>query len=598
MRSRRGAWIAGFVGAAALAGVGACAGERPSFDSGSSFEVEAGTDAPVCGFQCSIDGRGIVSTCSGEVVETCAPHLACGAARCQEPCAAAAAGERSDGCEFFFQTPRYKKDLAQSCFAVYVVNTSNAPVDLSLELEGSSLDISKALYRTNPGDAKLEPHTGSLPAGQTAILFVSDRSPNDPIPSGQGALLSPCPEGVVPASTSDLLPNGNGFGSAFYLKATLPVSATSIYPFGGASSYFPSATLLLPVSSWSKEHMIVNGWELARSGVPGTQILASENETEVTIIPKRDVQDGRGIIGTAAGVPATYRLERGQILQLAQNEELSGSIVTSTKPTAAFGGHSCALIPSTGNACDTLNQQIPGFERWGSKYVAAGYRPRAGNENELMGYRIVAARDGTVLEYDPAPPVGAPLTMSAGEVALFVQPLSEPFVVRTQDIEHPVYLAAYMSGCLGGFETLSGGPGPSFNLQGDPEFVNVVAADQYLNTYSFYADPSYRNTSLVVVRAKDRGAFKDVWLECAGNLTGFRPVGTSGEYEYLRVDLGTNGEPGQAPDGGVCGAGLQRLRSDGPFTATLWGWDEASSYAYPGGLAQRKLVTTPLVDVK
>jgi hypothetical protein len=37
------------------------------------------------------------------------------------------------------------------------------------------------------------------------------------------------------------------------------------------------------------------------------------------------------------------------------------------------------------------------------------------------------------------------------------------------------------------------------------------------------------------------------------------------------------------------------MRSDGPFTATLWGWDYCASYAYPGGQAQRKLVESSLV---
>lgn len=587
-------WTAPVVGAVALMAVGACSDDRDRFGNGASLVVDSGTDGSTCGYQCSLDGRSVISPCTGEVIETCAPDLACGAARCLEPCAAAAAGERSDGCEFFFQTPRYRKDLPQACYAVYVVNTSSAPVDLSLELEGARLDISKALYRTTPGDATLIPHTGTLSPGDSAILFVSELAPNSPASSPS---IVRCPDGVVAGSYADPLPSGNGFGSAFHLRSTLPVAVTSIYPFGGAKSFYPSATLLLPVSTWSKEHIIVNGWEQSSSGVPGAQIIASEDDTDVTVFPKRDIQDGRNVTGTAANVPATYRLARGQILQLAQNEELSGSVVASTKPTTIFGGHSCAFVPSSGAWCDTLNQQVPGFERWGSKYVGVGYRPRLDNDGELVGYRVVAAREGTVLDYDPAPPPGAPLTMSAGEVALFVQPIRTPFVLRSQDVEHPIYLAAYMSGSQVGFEALRGGVGPSFDSMGDPEFVNVVPADQYLNTYSFYADPSYGNTSLVVVRAKGDAGFKDVWLECAGTLSDFRPVGTTGEFEYVRIDLGHGGKPGTTFDGGTCQTGLQRLHSDGPFTATLWGWDKDASYAYPGGLAQRRLVSTPLVDV-
>ncbi len=597
MSSNRILGVAGLVGLATVVSV-ACASERQTYDPGNTFTIDGGGDAPVCGLQCSIDGRAIVSTCTGEVVETCAADEACGAAKCQAPCAAAAAGERSDGCEFFFQAPRYDKVFAQSCLALFVVNTSNAPVDLALELEGAPLDISKAVYRTSAGGASLVPHTGALAAGESAVVFVSQQSPDTPLPPGGGSLYAPCPKDAVPASYADPLPTGTGLGSAFHLRASLPVAATSIYPFGGSKSYLPSATLLLPVSTWSKEHIVVNGWEQGTSGIPGAHIIASEDDTDVTIVPKRDLQDGRSIVGTAAGTPATYRLARGQILQVAQGEELTGSIVSSTKPTTIFGGNSCAFVPTTGSWCDTLNQQIPGFDRWGSKYVGVGYRPRLDDEQELVGYRMIAGRDGTTLEYDPAPPLGAPLTMSAGEIAVFVQPVGVPFVVKTQDAEHPVYLAAYMSGSQVGFEALRGQPSGGFGDQGDPEFVNVVPADQYLNTYSFYADPSYRNTSLVVTRAKSGDRFEDVWIECAGNLSGWKPVGNGGEYEYVRVDLGRDGKPGASVDGGVCSTGLQRLRSQGPFTATLWGWDLNASYAYPGGMAQRKLVTSPLVDVQ
>ena len=128
--------------------------------------------------------------------------------------------------------------------------------------------------------------------------------------------------------------------------------------------------------------------------------------------------------------------------------------------------------------------------------------------------------------------------------------------------------------------------------------MNVVPAGQYLSSYSFWADVTYPETSLVVVRAKTNGELKDVWLECAGNLTGWRPVGTRGDYEFVRVDLARDGGPGYALGDKVCRNGLHRMRSDGPFTATIWGWAEYASYAYPGGMAQRKLVETPLTAVR
>jgi hypothetical protein len=588
-------WIGVAIGLAV-----ACTTERDKFVGPAINDlpdVDGGLDAgEECRLQCSLDGRSVIQTCTGEIVETCKPELACGGAACQEPCSAAAIDGRSDGCDFYFQSPRFyrKNDVGQSCHAVFVVNTSAVPADVGLEYQGTALDVSKSLYRTNPGETTLVPHTGPLAPGESAILFVADGDPNAPKYGGDPIA---CPKGTIPASYVDGTPSGNGLGSAFRLRANVPVAATSMYPFGGAKSFLPSATLLLPVPTWSTQHVLINGWEITRSGVPSAHIIAAEDATEVTILPKKDIADGVGIIGSLAGKPVTFTLARGQLLQLAQSDELSGSIVTSNKPTTIFGSHSCAEVPSTSGACDTLHQQIPGYDHWGSEYVGVGYRPRLGNEHELVGYRIVAARDGTQLDYDPAPPAGAPITMSAGEVAFFSQGTSDPFVVRTQDPNHPIYVGMYMSGCVQGFSGPSGGDS-TFIDHGDPEFVNVVPAGQYLNAYSFFADPTYRDTSLVVVRSKTRGTFHDVSLECAGTVTNFKPIGERGEYEFARVDLGTKGKPGQASDAGVCQAGLHRMRSEGAFTATLWGWDKAASYAYPGGLAQRKLVTIALDPIR
>ncbi|MBX3214525.1 MAG: IgGFc-binding protein [Labilithrix sp.] len=577
--------IVALFGVALFASAGACGDERNAFDNGpAGFEELPDVDAGDCPFQCSIDGRAVVRSCSGEVVETCPPEQACGAAQCQEPCSASAADRSSNGCEFYFQLPASSD---RSCYATFVVNTSTQPVDLALSLDAEPLDISKSTFRTRPGDATLVQHEGPLAPGESVVVFISG---GNPLASEEGTRV-PCPSGVVPAAEPASLTR-TGIGSSFHLRASTPVSLVAMYPFGGADSHLPTATLVLPVVTWGTQHLVVNPWE-ANTGRPNTQIVAAEDGTEVTIVPTKPIQDGKDVLGTPAKVPATYRLDKGQYLQLLQYDELSGSIVTSNKPTTTFGGHTCAFVPSASGACDTLWQQIPAFEQWGSEYVGVGYRPRAGSESETMPYRIVAARDGTRLDYDPAIPVGAPTEMSAGEVVTFPAGVGDTFVVRTQDADHPIYVAAYMTGFHGNYY----GSGP-MGGQGDPEFVNVVPAGQWLSSYSFYADPTYKETSLVVVRAKHHGKFEDVWLECAGDLPDFRPIGTRGEYEYTRVDLSRDGGPGQSFGDKTCTTGLQRMKSAGPFTATLWGWAFAASYAYPGGMAHRKLVTNPLLPIQ
>lgn len=598
MRMIRRVFAAAFGISASAAGMGACTDDRGGFATGNptlDLDASAAQDAPNCQYQCSLDGRSVIDTCTGNVIETCADNFACGAARCQEPCAAASADRSSNGCDFYFQMPRMDKSFPHSCNAAFIVNTSTQPATATLEREGKAIDVSKSVYRTTPGSTALSPHVGPIPAGESVILFLSD-SPPDADPS---YMYIRCPEGVTPATFDDTVAKKTGIGSSFRLTATVPVSLTSMYPFGGAASYVPSATLVLPVATWGTEHMIINGWEASPAGAPSTQIVASEDDTEVTILPTHDILGGPGVASAFAHEPAKYRLSRGQHLQLVQAEELTGSIVVSTKPTTTFGGNSCADLPAMASACDILNQQIPPFEQWGAEYVGVGYRPRGGNEHEPMPYRIVAARDGTRLEYEPTIPPGAPTSMNAGEVATFPHGTGDAFVVRTQDVEHPIYVSAHMTGGGGDFSPKA----PSYAGIGDPEFVNVIATAQYSNSYSFYADSSYAETSLTIIRRKLAGSFKDVWLECAGNLTSWKPVGVSGEYEYTRVDLSRQFQPGDTFGDGdagpvtVCRTGLQRMRSEGPFTATLWGWDAWASYAYPGGTAQRRLVATPLAPV-
>ena len=84
---------------AAAAWLAACSDVRKEFDSRPDELIPdaALPEAPECGRQCSLDGRSVIESCGGTVVEVCAADRACGAGRCQDPCAAAAADRSSNG---------------------------------------------------------------------------------------------------------------------------------------------------------------------------------------------------------------------------------------------------------------------------------------------------------------------------------------------------------------------------------------------------------------------------------------------------------------------------------------------------------------------
>jgi hypothetical protein len=272
-------------------------------------------------------------------------------------------------------------------------------------------------------------------------------------------------------------------------------------------------------------------------------------------------------------------LAKGQMMQITQNAELSGSPITADKPIGVWGGASCMNIPVDVAACDAAHQEIPPVRAMGNRYAAVRYRNRFLGQEETVPWRVVGGVDGTTLTYSPAPPTGAPTTLNLGQVVEFSAP--GPFTVASQDADHPFYMSAHMTGC----EVLN--PSGS-DCRGDPEFVNIVPPDQYLSAYTFFTDPTYPETDLVLTREKHGGAFADVTLDCVGTVTGWQPIDASDTIEYTRVDLVT----GNFQSVGSCNNGLHVAGSAQPFGLVVWGWGSAASglfstqavsYAYPAG---------------
>jgi hypothetical protein len=99
------------------------------------------------------------------------------------------------------------------------------------------------------------------------------------------------------------------------------------------------------------------------------------------------------------------------------------------------------------------------------------------------------------------------------------------------------------------------------------------------------------------VRRKSLGTFKPVTLECGGELTGWRPIGDQGEFEYAWVELTTGFVPQKLP-GGECGYGRHVIDSDGPFSVQVWGMAIDASYGYAGGMGARPVNEAPVPVIK
>jgi IgGFc binding protein len=507
----------------------------------SSAGAPPDVDEP-CLRSCTADGRAVVSC---EVQEPCGDTEQCEEGQCVDACASAEAQRANVGCEYYAVNTDILLELAGSCFVSFVTNTFATPAHLTLSFGGRELDIEKfARIPAGAGAAvTYEPYDAEagLAPGEVAILFLSNA----------GGVRCPVPA----ARATGAWVAGTGWGGAFHIRSDVPVVAMQMLPYGGGSAAITGASLLLPTSAWGENYVAVNAWQ-ATAAAPSLDIVAMEDDTTVTILPIADVEGRVGVVeGGPANEPLTYTLNAGEFLQLSQDEELTGSPIAADKKIAVFGGSQCMYVPDAESPyCDHAEQQLPPVRAMSHEYVAANYRPRRKSEGSFL-YRLVGAVPGTELTYDP-PLEAAPTELDLGDAVAFWS--SEPFSVKSQDAEHPFLLFAYMTG-----GELEGG-------YGDPDFVRVIAPEQYLSRYVFFTDPTYPETSLVVTRRRPRTDrdFADVELDCLGVLRGWQPVGTSGLYEATRVDLVRHDFEPQ----GNCDNGAQRMQSEEPFGVTVWSW--------------------------
>ncbi len=232
-----------------------CSSETSRFgqqDATTSSPVDAGNeDGPVFGGSeagpskggCSADLRSVVAA-DGTVVETCDENSGCSGGKCIAACEATAVSQGNIGCTFVVSTPSFISNRKPPCYVVFVANAWPKAAKLTVVRDGATFDVTQfGRIASSTGTAATWSKIASsgVPAGEVGVLFLSH--------DGAG-----CP--VTPAvSTSTAVYTGQnaatGRGKAFRITTDVPVSAYDILPYGGATSFIPSAQLLFPATAWA-----------------------------------------------------------------------------------------------------------------------------------------------------------------------------------------------------------------------------------------------------------------------------------------------------------------------------------------------------------
>jgi hypothetical protein len=235
---------------------------------------------------------------------------------------------------------------------------------------------------------------------------------------------------------------------------------TTVSVYGLNSRYQTTDTFLgLPIQVLGKEYRAVGYTKLSSDLLSALSIVATEDETDVTITPTVTTSTGR-----PAGVPFTVRLRKGDVYSVGARWEsigqcdLTGTLITSSKNVAVFSGHNCAYVPPKIDACNHLVEQLPPVSAWGKHYYLGMLKERS-----KYTFRVIASQNQTKVFEDSR----LVAVMRAGE---FYENLNVSRHVQIT-ADKPVLVAQFAQGFKNG------------DSVGDPMMILVSPTQQFLNEY-------------------------------------------------------------------------------------------------------------------
>ncbi len=343
-------------------------------------------------------------------------------------------------------------------------------------------------------------------------------------------------------------------------------------------SYTNDATILLPTPALTGNYLVLARQTFAQStfGIASSPgffaVVATEDGTTVDVTHSANIESGKGVDDAGPGTRASYRLDKGGVLEvvskhatspcvnttkegggvycdLGPDYDVTGTLVKADKPVAVFGGHSCSFVPYNKWACDHLEQQLTPLETWGRTVAVAQTEPQTAGEPNV--WRILSGSDGNAITFDP--PVAPPTTLDKGR---YVELVAEGAFQVTGS--GPLLVGQFMVG-----QRYTSDPDV---LVGDPSFGLGVPVEQYRTSYDFLTPDTYTRSYVAVIAPVDT----KLTLDGADLSGGFQPIGGT-SLAYRRVQIPPGAHHVESTDGVAFGIMVSGVAS-------------YTSYMYPGGL--------------
>jgi len=361
---------------------------------------------------------------------------------------------------------------------------------------------------------------------------------------------------------------------AFHVQSDIPVVAYQFNPLNNVGVYSNDATLLVPASSLDTEYLVMTR-ATSLKDLPGYfAVVAVEDDTTVQFLPSTTSSGTRPSPGPAPAVPGVpagvvYTMDRVMnkydVLQVLANidnnnlnkaSDLSGTAVMADKPIMVFGGSAGAEVPAGTKYADHIEDVMFPISAWGKVYAVAT-APR-GKEPTFV--RFLAYKNGTEIKMTPKPTEAGSdtLTLRAGQWEE-VSSRQDFMVVANESIMVGQFLAGQQQTGL-------------YEDGGDPAFWLVAPVEQYRTNYVFLTPDGFLHNRLVLVA---KAGATDIRVDGRPlPLDAFTRIADlpDAAYDVFRLEL-------------TPGTHLVQSAESIPVGIVAYGYDEAVSYAYTGGLS-------------
>lgn len=337
------------------------------------------------------------------------------------------------------------------------------------------------------------------------------------------------------------------------ISSTVPISVYG----AGVDTFTSDAFVAIPTSSLGTSYRVIS-WPDAY--LQQVSIIAAEaGTTSVTVTPSVTTTTAK-----PAGSPYTVSLQQGQVHTVIFNGgagvsvDASGTQVSANKKIVVTSSLSNATLGE--DSGDHLVSYMPPLNSWGTSFLLPGSL----NSLEADRYRILADQPNTEVKINGA----TVATLGAGQVYTYGGRLSGGIQqVDMVETSKPVLIAhGYLDGRYG-----------ASNQSGDPAFSLVTPTAQFLRQYTVSTPASGFAVNSVTLITKT-SSVSTVRLNGSPVSAGSFTAVSGTDFSVARLEVAA----GNYSISGGSGVGVY-----------VAGFNNANSYAYPGGFALVNLIETP-----